>query len=104
MPPVMNLLVTPKIRSEGCLIVTLVTREGINGGALTLDDVSSNRVGRYEPPTLLTLLHKMRLCVLVQFTAVLGKMSTGIAREITYHTDVLQTVVIIVTDIITVIR
>ena len=104
MPPVMNLLVTPKIRSEGCLIVALVTREEIHGGALTLDDVISNRVGSYEPLTLLALLHKMSLGVLIQFSAVLSKISTGIAREITDHTDVLQTIIIVVTGIITVRR
>ena len=101
MPPVMNLLVTPKVESERCLIVTLFTRVEVNRRALTLDDVSSNRVGSYEPLTLLALLHKMSLGVLIQFSAVLGKMSTGIAREITDHTDVLQTVVIVITGIIT---
>ena len=101
MPPVMNLLVTPKIRSEGCLIVALVTREEILGRALTLDDVISNGVGSYEPLTLLALLHKMSLCVLIQFPSVLGKIPTGITREIADHTDVLQTVVIVITGIIT---
>ena len=43
----------------------------------------------------------MSLCVLIQFPSVLGKIPTGITREIADHTDVLQTVVIVITGIIT---
>ena len=43
----------------------------------------------------------MSLCVFIQFPSVLGKISTGITREIADHTNVLQTVVIVITGIIT---
>ena len=101
MPPVMNLLVTAKICSQGGLIVTHVTSMDMGRLGLTFGEVTSERVDTKEPMTVLTLLDMMSPGVLVQLSSVAGSVSTGIAGEDSVRTVIFAVVVIITLTIIT---